>query len=131
MLEIDYYMSLIKLQEYTDEELYHVLECAEHDKNEFFRAACTYWMCIMEIGRRKDNKYLKHLDIKCITNIFDNNHEIIFRLGNHYKLYEIDKVIIVYSDKLIPYIFTIVEEDTRCVWKYFGLWKDNNRNIHS
>lgn len=46
MIEIDYNMSLIELQKYTDEELYQVLNCANQDKNEIFRAECTYWMQI-------------------------------------------------------------------------------------
>lgn len=125
MLKIDYCMSLVELQEYSDEEVYQVLKCAKQDKNEFFRAECTYWMCKMEIDRRHDDKCPEYLDVKCISNIFDESHEIIFRLGKHYRLYEIEKGILIYCDKLVPYVFNVDENDSRCVWKYFGIWKEN------
>lgn len=102
-----------------------MLECAERDKDEFFRAECTYWMCKMEIDCRCDDKWTKYLDVKCISNIFDENHDIIFRLGYHYVIYEIENAMLIYNDKWVPYIFTIIEEDSRCVWKYFGIWKEN------
>ena len=124
MIEIDYNMSLIELQKYTDEELYQVLNCANQDKNEIFRAECTYWMCRMEIDRRNNNKWPDFLDVRCISNIFDEDHNIIFRLGNHYVLYEVENAMLVYCDKWIPYIFSIVEENSRCTWKYFGLCKN-------
>lgn len=125
MIEIDYNISLIDLQKYSDEEVYQVLECANRDKNEFFRAECVYWMCRMEIDRRNNKNWPKSLDVRCISNIFDDDHNIIFRLGNHYVIYEIENAVLIFCDKWIPYIFTITEEDSRCVWKYFGLWKSN------
>lgn len=79
----------------------------------------------MEIDRRCDDKWTKYLDVKCISNIFDENHDIIFRLGYHYVIYEIENAMLIYNDKWVPYIFTIIEEDSRCVWKYFGIWKEN------
>lgn len=119
MIEIDYNMSLIDLQKYSDEEVHQVLECANRDKDEIFRAECTYWMCWMEVNRRNNDKWPEHLDVRCISNIFDENHNIVFRLGNHYVLYEIENAVLVYCDKWIPYIFSLVEEDDKCTWKYF------------
>lgn len=101
-----------------------VVDCAKRDKDEIFRAECMYWMCRMEIDRRNDDKWPECLDVRCISNIFDEDHNIIFRLGNHYVLYEIDNGVLAYCDKWVPYIFTIDEKDSRCTWKYFGLWKD-------
>ena len=51
MIVIDYCMSLIELQKYTDADIRKILECAERDKDQIFRAECTYWMCRMEIDQ--------------------------------------------------------------------------------
>lgn len=124
MIEIDYCMSLSELQELTVEEIYRIQKCAERDKDEIFRAECIYWMCRMEIDRRNNDKWSACLDVRCISNIFDEDYNIVFRHGNHYVLYEIEHAVLVYCEKWIPYIFTIIEDDSRCTWKYFGLWKD-------
>lgn len=123
MKEIDYNISLPELQEYADEELYQILACAEKDKDEFYRAECTYWMCVMETDRRSDSGWLEYLDVKCLSNLFDKNHNAAFRLGNHYRMYKIENAMLAYSDKWVPHIFSIIEDDSLCAWKYFGLWK--------
>lgn len=122
--EIDYCISLIQLQEYSDRDLEELQGYAQKDMDEYFRATCTYYMCRLETRRRKYDDAPENMDIKCISNIFDSEHEIIFRVGRHYRMYSVDRIMLIYDDKWIPYIFTIDEEDSRCVWKYFGVWKD-------
>lgn len=121
----DYNISLIELQKYSDDDLKELLVVSQKDKDEVYRAACTYLMCIMESNRRINDEEPEWLDLKCIANIFDTEHEIIFRLGNKYRMYAMDDLMLVYNDRWVPYIFTIIEEDDKCIWKYFGMWKDN------
>lgn len=123
--EIDYYISLVQLQEYSNEELEELFVYAKRDMDYYFRAACTYYMCKIEIERRRYTGIPEELDVKCISNIFDSDHEIIFRIGRHYRMYLIDKIMLIYDDKWIPYIFSVEEGDSRCVWKCFSTWKDN------
>lgn len=123
MHEIDYNMSLADLQNCDDDELYHVFMYSDRDREELFCAACTYFMCVMEINCRNEEELPKCLDLKCISNTFDSDHEVVFRLGNKYRMYAIDDTMLVYDDNWIPYIFTIIEGDNRCIWRYFTLWE--------
>lgn len=125
--EIDYCLSLIQLQDYSDDDLKQLYTCAGMDQAELYRAACTYWMCRMEIDRRERDSEPENARVKCIHNIFDDEHEIIFRGGNYYWMYVIGAAILIYDSKWVPYVFSIIEEDTRCVWKYFTTWIDGNK----
>lgn len=119
--EIDYNISLVELQEYNDDELYHLFMYSDRYRKDIFRAACTYYMCIMEINRRKNEEPPEYLDLKCISNIFGSDREVIFRLGNKYRMYAIDNTMLVFNDSKVPYIFSIIDGDNRCIWKYFTI----------
>lgn len=122
MKGINYNISLPELQTLSDKELYQIFMYADRDKDNIFRAACTYWMCVMEINRKNHDIEPDCLEVKCLSNIFDSVHEVIFRLGNKYIMCAVDETMVVYDNKWVPYIFSIIEEDSRCVWKYFGVW---------
>lgn len=126
MGETDYYLSLIQLQTYSDEELYRLFMFSDRDRNTIFRAACTYFMCIMESNRRsEDGIEAEHMTVRCLANIFNPDHNLIFQLDGQYEMFAIDYTMIVYDKNWIPYIFTIIENDERCVWKYFGMCNEN------
>ncbi len=131
MIAADHYVSLSDIQKYSDNELYKLIMYSAKDKNESFRALCTYWMCIMETNRRKSDEFPVEMDVISYVNIYDENKNIIFRYGNSYQMYIIDGIVLIYDDNWIPYIFSYVESDDRCVWKYFCVSrdKDNLQNI--
>ena len=88
---IDYDISLIQLQEYTDYELCRLLMYSDRDRKDLIAAENVYWMCIMEINRRNDECPPNYIDVKCICNIFNSDHKILYRLGSRYQIYQIDE----------------------------------------
>lgn len=125
MIEIDYCMTLPQLQKLSDFNLRQLMLCAECDKEEIFRAKCTYYMCIMENNRRVYDKWPCEMDVISYVNIFDEDKNIIFGYGTHYMMYVIKGAVLVYDNQWIPYLFGSNEEDIRCVWKYFCVPRDD------
>lgn len=125
MTEIDYCVSLSDIQNYTDDELSKLLMYACQDKKDIFRADCTFWMCIMEINRRKNDEWPVEMNVISYANIYDEAKNIIFKYGNPYQLYIIDGNVLVYDDNWIPYIFSYIEDDMRCVWKFFCIPRED------
>lgn len=133
--EINYGITLTQLQKYTDDELYKLFIYAKRDRDEIFHANCIYWMCTMEINRRKYDKWPVEMNVISYVNIYDEDHNTIFGFGNQYQMYIISGTILIYDDNLVPHIFSSIEDDARCVWKYFCQSKcdscENNMNLCS
>lgn len=125
MTEIDYCISLIQLQKYSDTELCQLFICASRDKGGIFRADCTYKMCLMELDRRNYDRWPYEMDIISYVNIYDEDGDIIFRYGSRYQMYIIRGSILVYDDDWVPYLFSYRDEDTRCIWKYFCVSRED------
>ncbi|WP_289292298.1 hypothetical protein [Sporofaciens musculi] len=92
---------------------------ASRDKDEIFRADCTYRMCIMELNRRNHDRWPCEMDVISYVNIYDEDGEILFGYGRQYQMYIIHGSVLVYDDDWVPYLFSSREEDKRCIWKYF------------
>ena len=119
-------ITLVTVRQYTNSELQDAIRYFCMERKVPYRAECIYWLCILEQHRRDGQIGMEYMDLKCVHNIFDEDREYIFRAGNKYRLHEVDNILLIINDKLKPYVFTAVEGDTRCVWKYFSLWTDNN-----
>ncbi len=123
--EINYCLSLPQLQKYSDDDLCQLFMYASRDKEDNFRADCTYWMCVMEVNRRKYDKWPYEMDIISYVNIYDESQDVIFRYGNQYQMYVISGTVLVYDDDWIPHIFGSTEDDSRCIWKYFCVSRED------
>lgn len=130
MEEIDYSISLMQLQGYSDEDLNILMEYSKKDKENDFRAACIYYMCMMDFQRRNEDSEQENMKVKCISNLYDEDSDKIFDFEKCYEMYSIDNIMLIYDGKMIPYIFDITEESNRCVWKYFGLWEDDKPQVY-
>ena len=119
VIEIDYCVSLSDIQKYTDIELCELFLYASQDKREIFRADCTFWMCVMEINRRKNDEWPVEMNVISYVNVYDENEKAVFKYGNPYQLFVIDGTVLVYDDNWIPNIFGCTENDEKWLWKYF------------
>lgn len=125
LLEIDYCISLMQLQKYSDTELCQLFIYASRDKNDIFRADCTYRMCIMELNRRNHDRWPYEMDVISYVNIYDEDGEPIFGYGRQYQMFIIQGAVLVYDDGWVPYLFSSREEDIRCIWKYFCVSRED------
>lgn len=117
-------ISLVELQKYTDLEIERLLSHVAAERGVSYWADNAYCMCLIEMERRHDSDKIKHIDVKCIHNIFSESQEYIFRLGNRYLMHQLDEILVVYDGRMLPYRFTTAESDQKCIWNYFTLWKD-------
>jgi len=123
--EIDYCISFIQLQKYSDTQLCQLFIYASRDKNEIFRADCTYRMCLMELDRRNHDRWPCEMEIIPYVNIYDEDGKMIFGYGKRYQMYIIHGAVLVYDADWVPYLFSCREEDFRCIWKYFCVSREN------
>jgi len=79
----------------------------------------------MELDRRNYDRWPYEMDIISYVNIYDEDGDIIFRYGSRYQMYIIRGSILVYDDDWVPYLFSYRDEDTRCIWKYFCVSRED------
>lgn len=117
----NYDITLTEVRQYTDSELGLRIDISGAERKESYRADCVYWMCMMEKNRRDGEQTPEFMELKCIRNLFNEEQEYAFRLGNRYRMFEVGPVLLVFNEKLRPYLFTASENDKWCIWKYFSL----------
>lgn len=111
-------MNLQEIQKCNSKEIEDIILYTDNIKKQDFRAECLYWMCMLEVNIRADQD-VEYTWIKCIANIRNKDGDIIFQYGKDYMVFVLGLVPIVFTGDLFPYIFSIKEEDHRCIWKYF------------
>lgn len=65
------------------------------------------------------------MNVISYVNIYDEDGEIIFGYGRQYQMYIIQGSVLVYDEDWVPYLFSSQEEDTRCIWKYFCVSRED------
>ena len=99
--------------------LHHVVKVLNDYDSMVEQEGVNSFMSFLSGMRRAVTSIDETGESRIMNDIYDEAKNIIFKYGNPYQLYIIDGNVLVYDDNWIPYIFYYIEDDMRCVWKFF------------